>query len=686
MEYDLGEMVVEMPDEATPEQVRAAVAKYRASPAFEQSIDKTTGAAADVREAVGSSQQRDRLANLRRFHPDAVHYGDDNFVFTDPGSGRPTLYNPAGLDVGDVASVTKEAFQAVGSGMGATAGAFAGAALGIPTGPGALITAGTGAALGAGMGQAATTALYDAAYSWLHGGVDSRPGLERALDTVAEFALGATGQRIGEVVGEGLRNAAGGARSEVQRLVSTFERLGITPPASAVSGSKATQTVAKALESSPFSADVMQRQAEAVVSQTKAAAERIVAQFGQAQTKQGAGGTIKDAAAAAVGRFEERQHQLYEDVFTQIGPDTPAGLASVKALRMAMEGELSRAPQSLDRALTPAMNMLRSLEMDAANGGVPFAALRQVRTMIGRDIDSPILAGSTGAQNEALKRIYGAITEDLSAAAATAGSDVAQALQVADRYTRFFMQTAAKTMNKISSFDADEKAFDFAMSSARDGGTAIGRLRRHFEPAEWDTVSATVLHRIGQARPGAQDATGDAFSVSTFLTNWNKLAPEAKTALFGGNRYAEMAASLDDLVTVVSSLKDVEKLTNTSNTARAMFTLSILGALGSSAGAAVGGSAASAGTGALGLIGSAMSSRAAAKLITSPKFVQWLASAPATPDDIPAHMARLWTVAEATPAIRDEIGQFLQALRPSAGQPVPAANQPQPAGTMTAQR
>lgn len=631
--------------------------------AFAAEIDKERGAPAEVRAMVGSAPEQDRLANLQRYYPGAQPFSDGNFVFTDPETKRPTLYNPAGFDTGDVASIAREGVQAVGATMGATFGGLGGLAVGAPTGPGALLTGASGAAVGAGLGNAAAGALFDSAFNWIAGRIDTRSSSERMLGTVLDVATGAIGQRVGDAIGTGFKTALSGTTAEVQRLVDAFNRLGIKPPAAAVSGSKTTQTVSKALESSPFAADVMQKEAETVVAQTKAAVDGIVSQIGQAQTKQGAGGTIKSAAVAAAERFGFRQEQLYEDAFNMIGADTLVPVGAVKALRQSMQMELSNAPQSLERALGPAIRQLQALEDDAATGGITFEALRQVRTAVGKDLATPMLTGSSGAQNEAMKRIYGALTEDLSAAAKTAGPDAAKALETADRYTRMFMTTTAKTLDKISKFDADERAFDFAMSAARDGGTALSRLRRNFQPEEWDTVAATVLNRLGMARPGAQDATGEAFSVNTFLTNWNRLAPEAKEALFGGQRYADLRPALDDLVTVVSSLKDVEKLTNTSNTGRAMVTLMTLGTLGSSVGAAMTGSVEGAGTGAATLVGSALTSRAAAKLITSPAFVKWLATPPEATNGIAAHIARLAAVSEASPEIKEEIHQYMMALR-----------------------
>ena len=50
--------------------------------------------------------------------------------------------------------------------------------------------------------------------------------------------------------------------------------------------------------------------------------------------------------------------------------------------------------------------------------------------------------------------------------------------------------------------------------------------------------------------------------------------------LFGGLRYRDLPPELDNLVRVVSSLKEVEKLTNTSNTASHFIAFTMLQTLG----------------------------------------------------------------------------------------------------------
>jgi hypothetical protein len=132
--------------------------------------------------------------------------------------------------------------------------------------------------------------------------------------------------------------------------------------------------------------------------------------------------------------------------------------------------------------------------------------------------------------------------------------------------------------------------------------------------------------------------------------------------LFGGLRYRDLPPELDNLVRVVSSLKEVEKLTNTSNTASHLIAFTTLQTLGGAlTGFAVGGEGAASGiAGAASFI---VAPRLAAKLITSPAFVKWLTTPITSSTGILAHVGRLAGIAVAEPELREAIDQYTAALR-----------------------
>jgi hypothetical protein len=644
------------------EGVTAAQLRGETTVPFEQSLDRKNGAPAFVRSVVGGSPQQDRLANLKRYYPDATPYGEDNFVFTDPQTKRPTLFNPKGLDMGDVAGVGREVTQAAGAALGTGVATAAGAA-----------TGGLGLAaipVAAGLGTAGGGALWDAGMGLMTGATDTRSIPQRLTDTGIEAAAGAGGQRVGELMEQGGRAALGYGKSALapaaSRLYQDYIAANIRPMAGAISNSRAVQGMEQALANIPTSAGKMQEVSEQVLGQLKSAVDKVANKFGPVKDKQDAGDVIVSGVKGAAQRFKKRQGKLYDEAYDLVGADLPVSVNNVTALRKELVGQLASAPESLGPTLSGAINKLKALEADAARG-LPFDAIRATRTALGKDLSDPIVMGATGSQRAQMDAVYGAISRDMNEAALGAGDDAAKAVAKADRYTRFNMNQNKPLLDKIGKYeDESEKAFNLVMQGSKDGGSRLQRLRMNLKPEEWDTLAGTMIGRLGLAKPGAQDATGEAFSVSTFMTNYSALSQQAKNALFGGNRYANLRPELDRLVRIAGSLKETDKMANPSGTARHMAYQATLMGLGFGGGAMIGGDAQSGGVGVGTVAGALLAPRAAAKLVTNPKFVRWLSDvgpAAAKPNGLAEHIGRLGGIAAAQPAIKDEVSQYLAALR-----------------------
>lgn len=617
---------------------------------FEQTlpefIDQRRGAPAAVREAVGSGPDQDRLANVRQYFPDAVPYEDNNFVYTDPGTGRKTLYNPPGLDLGDIASVARDA--AVG--VGATAGAV----LGSGAGPG-------GTVAGAGLGAGAGGSLYSGVSNLVGGRQDTRgvPGVMR--DAAIDIAGGAVGQKVGEVGDQAIKRALGAARGGTfgrgsADLVADAEDIGVPLTAGGATGSRMLTGAEKSMATlSPRLQVVYERTNQAL---TDAIAD-VTDRMGSAGTLMEAGGRVKTAAKGAVDRFKDRQSKLYDRAFDLVGGQTPVEFSSVKALADEFAAAVQAAPGARGPVLKPVLARANAILRDAGEEGLPFEVMREVRTDLGRQLKTPQAMGGDGAQIEAMRRLYGALTDDMRAVADAAGPEASRALTRADRYTRLGMNTGSKLLNKIISTDADEKAFRFALSGTKEGATNLRRLRNAFTPEEWGDVSATVLQQIGIPRSGAE------FSVDTFIRNWRTLAPEVRQTLFGGTRYRNVARDLDQIVNVAGAVSRTNALNNTSNTANAMVWQAMLGAIGGGAGLAaqgdVGGFAGA-------IAGSIIAPRLAARLLTSPQFVRWLSTAPVkseNPNAMIQHISRLAGLAASDKVDREAVQGFLDVLRPA---------------------
>lgn len=626
-------------------------------------IDQSTGAPSHIRQAVGSLMDPEsRLATLQKYYPDAQPYGDNNFVFTNPETKSATLYNPIGLDVGDVPSVTKEAFVTVGSSIGAGLGAATGAVASVPTfGTGAPITIPSGALIGAGAGAGVSAALFDAWMTLSGQTKDIRTPAERAGQVGAEALGAAAGEGLGRAIPVMAKEAMGGAKATQRAIVDQFERFGIRPTASVAMGAKS-KAAESALRTSIFSVGVMAKQAEDVIEQSHAALEKIAAKYGKPKTNEGAGALIVGAAKKATERAKGTTSKLYDDAYDLVGSGTLVNINSVKSLLNDMVAELSRAPASRSETYGPAINTLKSIVADDAATGIDFETFRAIRTDIGRNLAEPFTSGYKSSQNLAMKRVYSALSDDMTAVAENAGPAALQAIKRADKYKAAYSKTAEETLEKILKYDAEEKAYTFVLGASKDNAGSLRKLRKLFKQDEWDDVSATVLNRLGTGKDGE-------FSIATFVNNYTnpkKLSPEAKEILFKGGRYKEAGQALDDFADLMKKLKDSRLYDNASNTGNAINTVLILTSLGSGVaqGAAGAFTGEQAGVGPIaGAAGAIIAPRLAAKLITNPAFVKWLAyPINEGTKDIAGHLGRLVAIGEATPEINDAVQELIKAM------------------------
>ena len=248
---------------------------------------------------------------------------------------------------------------------------------------------------------------------------------------------------------------------------------------------------------------------------------------------------------------------------------------------------------------------------------IPYEALKTLRTRIGEQTDDALIAQVPAKQ---LRRLYGALSDDLREAADAAGPQAKAAWTRANNHTRAGMKRLEAIESVVEKNGGPEAIFRAATAGTKEGATTLRAVMQSLDTEGQKTVSATVLRRLGIANPSNQDDLGEQFSTSTFLTNWNKLSGEAKRTLF--DRYGpKFREDMNQIAKVAANLREgSEVFRNPSGTARQQalwsttggFALSVLtGRVDVAAGIAAG-------------VGGANLS---ARLMTNPRFVRWLAQA-----------------------------------------------------------
>jgi hypothetical protein len=227
-----------------------------------------------------------------------------------------------------------------------------------------------------------------------------------------------------------------------------------------------------------------------------------------------------------------------------------------------------------------------------------------------------------------VKQLYGGLSDDLRGAAQAAGPDAVQAFSRASNYYRAGMGRMDVLSDVLDKNGGPEQVFNGAISGTKDGATRLRSVMQSLQPEQQQVVASTVFKRMGQATAGNQNAAGDVFSPETFLTNYNKMSPEAKSALF--DRVPGLREQADNLADVAENLREGSRVfKNASGTAggenqseifKHLVSLgagAVMGHGGGSPGAIAGAGAA--------LVGVPSSAYMLSKALTNPNTVNWAA-------------------------------------------------------------
>ena len=319
------------------------------------------------------------------------------------------------------------------------------------------------------------------------------------------------------------------------------------------------------LDKIPFSTGQIRKATDRAQDQMEAALVRSVDKVGVPTTGAGAGEAAQTGAKIFIKDFQDKADDLFGAVDTKIGKNTfvtaPNAVGVLKDLTKYSE-KYSNVAGFLNTSKF--QKLLKDLEVDGALNALPYEALKDLRSGIGRSmgkLDGPM----SSLPDAELKRLYASLSQDMRAAATAAGDDALRAFNRANKFYSAGMKRINGALKKVTKADTPERAYNniLALTTADSprGSTAkLQQLKVSLPKEQWSTVSSTILRKLGEARVGqrgAPDASDFAeFSPSTFLTNWNKMDKGAKTVLTSGNIPQSARRELDNLALVAQRFKE----------------------------------------------------------------------------------------------------------------------------------
>jgi hypothetical protein len=461
---------------------------------------------------------------------------------------------------------------------------------------------------------------------------------------------------IGGSVGAALPTAVSGVRAGFRGLTKInpsaardFNELGVQQSLASISDSPTVQLTDRFLAKFPGGNKVVAKNTEKVLADLN----RVVDDLGanKAVSKEEAGIVLKEGIEGYANKFSKTAEKLYNRLDRFIPADSKVGVNNAaRVLQGELEGVAGTPALAARLERNEGMRVLSDLTSDAVDGQIPYSALKRYRTLIGKKLNDVTLLG--GEDRAVLKKAYTALSDDMAAAAQQAGPGAANTLA---RANNFYSRGAKRIedLQKITNRDS-EVIFDTMLQRAKGGGARINSVMKSLKPEEREVVRGTVLRKLGEQTPG-QAGTEIGFSARTFLTNWNKLSPEAKGALYGptGSTYRK---SLDQLARVSDRLTQVDRFANPSGTAQQLGALAVFG--GSILGPVKVG-------------GAVLGANTMARLMNNQKFVNWLAKSSSmdklSPSIIASRMGQLKTIAKNDPIIAEDIAKYIAVVGATIG-------------------
>lgn len=436
-------------------------------------------------------------------------------------------------------------------------------------------------------------------------------GISGTGDKAAEFAGGVLAPQ------PGVASKAGGTLAAARFADKAKKTLG------QITGSEILKKIERSLTRLPGGevlSHALKHQTEMLGDETADLVDRL--SKGGDTSAIGTGNVVRQQLKEAGKRMRREAGSDYEEVAKLVPPERPIGVKQTLTVLRELTAPIPQAENVSSKIIDPTINSMREeLEKDLAAqnmDALPFGALKALRTKIGKMIvRGPF---GTDARNGQLKQVYEAMTADMNTGAAGVSDAAAAAVKKANA-AYFANAELGRTLKTVVDKEGGaERLFGAILSGSPSQGTTVLKVLNQLDGPSRQLLAASALQRMGRAAPGMQNAAGDAFSVASFLTNWNKMArnPQVKDALFG-QLPGDYAKSITQLSTNVDALKTYENiLVNPSGTAH---TALWAGGVALTMQALITGNFAEAGT----IVATAAGNAALGAALTNPKTAAWLA-------------------------------------------------------------
>lgn len=384
----------------------------------------------------------------------------------------------------------------------------------------------------------------------------------------ARFAGAMVGARP-EMPGREGKLAEAGARAQrAEDILGASERLGVNIPYYAATEAKAPKAIASAVSAVPFAGSKISKSAEEAIQGIGSAAGQLHEEMGGADVISAGQAAKSQLHHLITEKTPEKLDLMYRDLGSRIDPNVRTPLNQTSMLF----NELQERRLASDLSpVSPSMAMVRKAALNP--DGLSYEGIRYLRSQVGKKLSKAGIMPNL--DKEELKRIYGALSDDLRTAVVRGGDkEVLKDFENVNREARISKienWELSKVIGKEGQ-NTPQQVMGHIESMIKSGTKGnldrLRLLRSKFSPGDWNYVVSGMVQRLGRDNYGN-------FSPDRFLTSYGKMLPEARDSLFGPPS-SSVRKSLDDMVTVSQKFSELQKYANVSKTAHVAAALELL--------------------------------------------------------------------------------------------------------------
>lgn len=237
------------------------------------------------------------------------------------------------------------------------------------------------------------------------------------------------------------------------------------------------------------------------------------------------------------GLWQQSVNAAYDKAASKVAPEARGALPRTTAVVNQLEKEFKATEQTgSNPAVKDVLGAVTHPE------GINLEGFKRLKSQIGQMIQD----GVAGIPNGDLKRLYGALKDDMRAHVIAEGGvragknwDKAETLALVTARNRERLQKVLGVANDEGVFGKLLRAAGSTPASA--DAKLLGLAKRSMSPSEWNEVSSAVVQRLGWRRQGADKV----FDPGKFLHDYSTLSTVGRNHLFGTS--TQLRTALDSI-------------------------------------------------------------------------------------------------------------------------------------------